>query len=65
MGGVIFNEKGNISLFNNNMSHNSAGLGQMMYHNGSMRVLNLIFIGNSTWVVRNGETITVYAKFDW
>ncbi|OQD58824.1 adhesin-like protein [Methanobrevibacter arboriphilus JCM 13429 = DSM 1125] len=62
IGGAIFNNViGNMSVSNNIMLNNSANLGQMIYNNGSMGVLNLTFINNSTWIVKNGSTITLFA----
>ncbi|MBZ9570049.1 right-handed parallel beta-helix repeat-containing protein [Methanobrevibacter sp. TMH8] len=61
-GGAIYNNvNSNISVLRNIMSGNSANLGQMIYNNGTISVLNLIFIDNSTWVVKKGSTIILNA----
>ncbi|RBQ24119.1 hypothetical protein ALNOE001_05060 [Candidatus Methanobinarius endosymbioticus] len=51
-----------MSVFKNSMSDNTANLGQMIYNEGRMGVLNLTFIANSTWLVNKGSTIILYAK---
>jgi len=58
----IWNGVGGMLVSGNVMSGNVAIVsGQMIYNNGTMGVLNLTFINNSTLIVRNGSTITIYA----
>jgi len=61
IGGTTFNEKGSMYVSGNIMSDNSAGLGQMIYNNGTMGVLNLTFLDNSTKDVETGQSVTLYA----
>ncbi|MBZ9570587.1 hypothetical protein KQY27_03380 [Methanobrevibacter sp. TMH8] len=60
-GGAIYNVGDNITLSNNTMTGNNASSGQMIYNNGSMGILNLTYLNNSTLAVLNGSTITIYA----
>ncbi|MCL2156623.1 MAG: right-handed parallel beta-helix repeat-containing protein [Methanobrevibacter sp.] len=59
-GGAIFNW-GNMSLSNNIMIGNSAGLGQMIYNNGSIGVLNLTPLNASVHYVTSGQIFTLFA----
>ena len=43
------------------MTGNTAGLGQMIYNNGSMGILTLIYLSNSTVKTSKGSNVTVYA----
>ena len=62
-GGSIFNElNGDALLSNNTMSGNSANdRGHMIYNTGTMGVLNLTFMGNSTLTTSKGSTVLLYA----
>ena len=60
-GGAIYNY-GNMLVSGNLMSGNSANiLGNVIYNNGGMGVLNLTYINNSTYFVKKGENFTLFA----
>lgn len=62
IGGAIFNGFGSsMNLLDNSMVGNFAFLGQMIYNNGTIGILNLTYLNNSTLAVLNGSTITIYA----
>ncbi|RBQ22674.1 hypothetical protein ALNOE001_16310 [Candidatus Methanobinarius endosymbioticus] len=59
-GGGIFINTYNISVSGNIMYGNVSDLDQMIYNNGNMGILNLIFLNNGIIVVRNGDIITIF-----
>ena len=59
-GGAIYNNL-NMSLNNNIMRGNIAGLGHMIYNNGRIGILNLTFLNNTTIPVRRNHNITLFA----
>jgi len=59
-GGAILNSA-NLSLVGNLMFNNTANLGQMIYNNGIIGVLNLTYINNRTISVKNNTNVIVYA----
>ncbi|RBQ24290.1 hypothetical protein ALNOE001_03120 [Candidatus Methanobinarius endosymbioticus] len=60
-GGAIFNNVSNMTLLGNTMDSNTASiLGNIIYNNGSMGILNLTYINNSTVNVTNGSVIVLY-----
>ena len=62
-GGGIFNNKGTMSISANQMNGNVAGvIGSAIYNNGSMGILTLSYLDNSTKIVRNNSVFTIYAK---
>jgi len=60
--GAIFNEVAITWVFGNVMSGNSANIsGQMIYNNGTIGILNLTYLDNSTKRVYNGSNVFLYA----
>lgn len=59
-GGVIFNDA-MMKLSGNIMENNNALLGKEIYNNGSMGILKLKYLNNSTIKVNNKTKINIYA----
>ncbi len=61
-GGAIYTYYGsNTTLSNNIMAGNTAKIiGNYIYNNGTMGILNLTFIDNSTLFIRNNYTVIIY-----
>lgn len=62
-GGVIYNDiPGNLIVSGNTMSDNVANvLGQRIYNNGTICILNLTYLKNTTYNVYNGTNVVLYA----